>query len=146
MKKLTTWLCSIKTQPRLAWVIQFIKFGIVGVSNTVISLGIYYLCVLCFNMHYQLANLLGFFLGSINSYYWNSRYVFKVRAQDLKTHLVLFSKTVAGYSGAYFLGVILLWLWIDMLHISDRIAPLINICITVPLNFIAQKFWTYRKK
>ena len=125
---------------------QFIKFGIVGASNTLISLGVYYLCFNLFHMHYQLANLLGFVVSVTNAYYWNSRYVFNMGARrSLGQHLRTYAKTVTAYGGTYLLSTALLWLWVDALGVSENIAPLINLCITIPLNFIINKCWTFRK-
>lgn len=138
---------TIRKEGLKSTVLQFIKFGIVGVSNTLISLAVYYVCVNVFHLHHQVANFLGFVVGVVNSYFWNSRYVFKLgRRRTLSEHLVTFGKTVAGYGlTSYLLGAALLWLWVDVLHISENIAPLINLCFTVPLNFLVNKFWAFRK-
>ena len=45
--------------------VQFIKFGMVGVSNTVVSLATYYLFTF-FGVHYLIANALGFVTGTLN--------------------------------------------------------------------------------
>ena len=55
---------------------QFIKFGMVGIVNTLLSEGIY--CVLVFfDIHYLVAYLVGFILSVLNAYYWNNKCVFK---------------------------------------------------------------------
>ena len=138
---------TIRSEGLKSTIMQFIKFGIVGVSNTLISLGVYYVCVNVFHLHHQLANFLGFVVGVVNSSFWNSRYVFKMgRRRTFFEHLKTFARTVAGYGlTSYLLGAVLLWLWVDKLHISENIAPLINLCITVPLNFLVNKFWAFRK-
>ena len=126
--------------------IQFIKFGIVGVSNTLINLGVYYFCIYVLGLHYQLANLIGFFVSVTNAYYWNSKYVFKGDGKrSWSEHIKQYGKTVTAYGGTYLLGVALLWLWVEKLHIPEGIAPLINLIITIPLNFVINKFWTFRK-
>ena len=30
--------------------------------------------------------------------------------------------------------------------LAEYVAPVINLCITTPLNFFINKFWTYRQK
>ena len=55
---------------------QFVKFGLVGVLNTLISEGLYVIIVF-FGGHYLVASLVGFVLSVLNAYYWNSKYVFK---------------------------------------------------------------------
>ena len=126
--------------------IQFIKFGVVGISNTLINLAVYYLCVYLFLMHYQLANLLGFLVSVINAYFWNSRYVFKVGRQKWAQHVKTYLKTVAAYGGTYLLSIGLLFVWINLLSISEAIAPLLNVIITTPLNFLVNKLWSFRKE
>ncbi len=140
-------LARLRKQGFQETVVQFIKFGIVGVSNTLISLAVYYLCFNALHMHYQLANLLGFVISVTNAYYWNSRYVFRMgEHRALKEHLKTYARTVAAYGGTYLLGVALLWLWVDVLGISENLAPLLNLCVTIPLNFLINKFWTFRNK
>ena len=51
---------------------QFVKFGLVGVLNTLISEGLYVIIVF-FGGHYLLASLVGFVLSVLNAYYWNSK-------------------------------------------------------------------------
>ena len=141
-------LAKLKGKDCKELVIQFIKFGIVGVSNTLISLAVYYVCFNLLHMHHQLANFLGFLIGVINSYFWNSRYVFKMgEHRSFLEHLKTFARTFAGYGlTSYLLGAALLWLWVDQLGISANLAPIINLFFTVPLNFLINKFWAFRKK
>lgn len=150
--------------------IQFIKFGLVGISNTLISELIYVL-VICLHGHYVLATFLGFFISVLNAYYWGNKYVFK--QQDDKEERVWWKvliKTYIAYAGGFVLDVVLLFLWIDILHISTYMQPiadflgwlgingmdaqligqllakLLNIILIVPINFIMNKYWAYRQK
>ena len=61
-------------RPWIAKCWQFVKFGIVGVSNTLISLAVYQLALNALGMHYLAANLLGLVISVINAYYWNNLY------------------------------------------------------------------------
>ena len=54
---------------------QFVKFGIVGLSNTLISLAVYEAC-LALGVHYLLADPIGLVVSVVNAYYWNNRCVF----------------------------------------------------------------------
>ncbi len=66
---------------------QFIKFGIVGVTNTLISLGIYYLLVFM-DVHYIIAHIAGFLVSVVNAYYWNSKYVFSKGSESRRKSFV----------------------------------------------------------
>ena len=40
----------------------------------------------------------------------------------------------------------LLWFWIDACGVSEYVAPIINLLVTVPLNFLLNKFWAFKAK
>lgn len=124
-------------------VVQFIKFGIVGISNTLVNFGVYALLVF-FGMNYLLANFLAFSVSVVNSFIWNNRYVFEA-SPDARSRWVVFLKTYASYSvTGIFLTTVLLWLWISVFGINEYVAPLINIAFTVPINFVLNKYWAYK--
>lgn len=126
-----------------SWFSQFVKFGIVGMVNTAISYAVY-LALIWIGLHYTLASIVGFSVSVLNSYYWNNKYVF--RAEGGRAWWKTFIKTYVSYAGTgIVLSNILLYLWIDVLGISAMIAPLISLVITVPVNFLANKFWAYKK-
>lgn len=125
-------------------VIQFIKFGIVGVSNTVISYLIYSLLVY-FNIYYIIASIIAFVISVLNSFFWNNKYVFKKKANVDHKIINSLVKTYISYA---FTGLvlqnILLYIFIDLLKISKYIAPFFGLVITIPLNFLLNKFWTFK--
>lgn len=136
----------LEKQPRWSGLIQFVKFGIVGVSNTLISLGMYWLCYYLLHIHYQLSNLVAFIVSVTNAYYWNSRFVFisGIR-KTVKEHIKAYSKAFLSYGSTYLLSAALLYLWVEKIHISEGVAPMINILITIPLNFLLNKLWAFKK-
>ena len=123
--------------------IQFIKFGIVGVSNTLISLGVYYILVY-FGVNYLLANAAGFVLSVINSYFWNSRYVFKEKTES--SGVKAFSKVFISYGISFCLSTVLLFLFVQVLEISEYLAPILRLVFTIPLNFLMNKIWAFKEK
>lgn len=124
---------------------QFIKFGIVGISNTLISYVVYVVLVEV-HLNYLLASIAGFIASVLNSYYWNNKYVFKKQENEQRTWWKTLIKTFVSYAGTgLILSNILLVIWVEWIKIPDIVAPLINLLITVPLNFIINKFWAYRK-
>ena len=127
-------------------IVQFIKFGIVGVSNTLISY-VMYMIGIGLGVHYLLANLLAFLVSVINSFYWNSRYVFKREEGKPRSPFSVFVKTALSYAGTgLVLTSILLTVQVDMLGVPEWLAPLINLVITVPLNFVLNKLWAFRSE
>lgn len=119
---------------------QFIKFGLVGVSNTLISLGVYYLLYFL-GVHYLIANTMGFIISVFNAYYWNNKYVFK-KTQD--GHLKPFMKTFLAYGITFLLSTGLLFVLVQRARVSEIIAPIICLVVTTPINFFVNKFWAFK--
>lgn len=126
----------------LEWGRQFIKFGIVGLSNTIISFAVYYI-LLYIGVNYIIANTMGFIISVLNAYYWNNKYVFKSKG-DKKSSMKKLIKTFASYGSTFILSTVLLVVMVDYLNISEIIAPVINLIITIPLNFLLNKFWAFK--
>jgi len=125
-------------------IIQFIKFGIVGFSNTVIGY-IIYASLVYFNLHYILANVIAFIISVFNSFFWNNKYVFKNETTGKRNFFYSLAKAYVSYAfSGIIIGNILLFFLIDVLHISKYLAPFFGLVISVPLNFILNKKWTFK--
>ncbi len=124
--------------------IQFLKFGIIGVSNTLISLLIYYLFVWIRKDWYMLGNVAGWVVSVFNAFYWNNKYVFRPQSRDFRHTLMRLGKTYISYGGTFLFSTLLLWLEVQVLGVSEWIAPMVNLAVTIPLNFLLNKFWAFR--
>lgn len=125
---------------KLSW--QFIKFCIVGFSNTLISLIIYYIFI-ARGVNYLLANTLGFLVSVINAFYWNNKYVFTDKTETNENKA--FIKVFVTYGGSFLLSTFLIFIMVDYLKISQWMAPIMRLIVTFPLNFIINKLWAFRK-
>jgi len=128
---------------------QFVKFGLVGVTNTVLSYTINVLVLKLLQPYdlpwdYVAGNLVAFVLSVLWSFYWNNKYVFTQQGGQKRKIGPALLKTYISYG---FTGIILTnllsYLWINKLGISKFVAPLINLVISIPLNFIINKFWAF---
>ena len=133
---------------------QFIKFGLVGVSNTIIGYLIYALSLkgmrllnLWPSYDIYIAQFIMFVLSVAWSYFWNNRFVFKGNVKTKKDIVISLLKTYATYAfTSLFLSEVLLMFWVRIAGINEYIAPVLNLVITVPLNFLLQKYWAFKKK
>ena len=95
---------------------QFIKFGIVGISNTLIAYVTYSICVYI-GIHYLIANAIGFFISVLNAYYWSDRFVFKKGEGESRSTIWTIAKTYIAYgSTGLLLASILLYLYVGTLQ------------------------------
>lgn len=125
---------------------QFAGFSVVGVANTLISY-VVYLILVNFQLNYLWANAIGFVVSILNAYYWNNKYVFKKEKNEKRIWWKALLKTFLSYAGTgLILSNVLLVIWVDMLQISQLFAPILNLFITVPLNFWINKYWAFSGK
>lgn len=81
------------------------------------------------------------------SYLLNSRFVFRQQEEGRQPWYKALAKVYASYAlTELVLMGILLFVQERLLGIPHYIATFLNLCITVPLNFLLNKFWAYRKK
>jgi putative flippase GtrA len=120
----------------------------VGVANTVVSLIVYYIIISINNEWYIIGNLAGFLAGVSNSYFWNSRFVFlhKEDKAPIGKEPILFIKTIIAYGSTLIIGTAFMWILIEKADVSEYIAPICNVFLTTPINFLLNKLWVYRIK
>lgn len=131
-------------EERKKLILQFIKFGLVGVSNTLVSWAIYYFVLWINEDLYMLGSILGMIISIANAFFWNDKFVFKSRENDIKSKLTRLMKTYVSYGGTSLLATVLLWAEVELMGVSKVLAPIVNLIITIPLNFLINKFWTFR--
>ncbi len=132
-------------EERKALVIQFIKFGLVGLSNTLVSWSCYYIILWIDEDLYMFGSVVGTVVSIANAFFWNDRHVFKGGARDWKSKLRRLGKTYVSYGGTSLLSIGLLWVEVH-LGVNKMIAPIVNMMVTIPLNFVINKLWTFRKE
>lgn len=81
------------------------------------------------------------------SFYWNNRIVFKINDGEKRSVIKSLCKTYITYGvTGILLSNILSYLWIECIGMSKYIAPILNIIICVPLNFILNKYWSFKEE
>jgi len=111
---------------------QFARFVICGVINTLTTYLIYLICL--YAVRYSMAYTLSFASGIFISYYLNSRYVFR---EELSWRKAL--KYPLVYLVQYLLGISSLYLLVELAGVSEVIAPIFVVLITVPVTFLLSR-------
>src|SRR6266852_1275739 len=65
--------------------VQFVKFGIVGISNTLLTFAVYTLLLKVFGVWYLAASAIGFIAGAVNGFLLNRRWTFRGHVGDALT-------------------------------------------------------------
>ncbi len=125
---------------------QFVKFALIGVSNTLISYLIYVLFLLL-GFHYLVGQYVGFVVATLNSFFWNNRFVFQKKEGEQRNPIWALIKVFLAYGvSGLLLAPLLLIFWCEVLHVSEFLAPILNIFIVTPINFVLNKLWAFRTK
>ncbi len=146
------WLRIPASETMVETVTQFIKFGVVGISNTLISYILNIVVLLLLKplglaWDYIIGNLVAFFLSVLWSFYWNNKYVFKTNATERSKVWKTLLRTYISYGvTGIVLSNVLSYVWIDVFSISKYIAPILNLLISVPVNFLLNKFWAFNNQ
>lgn len=92
--------------------LQFLQFGVIGVSNALIDIGTLNLLLILFHTDDRILLLLfnttAYSLAVANSYYWNARFTFKHAAERSNRQRILFviqGLVSLGVSNLVFLGM-----------------------------------------
>lgn len=129
---------------------QFVKFCLVGVTNTVIGYIIYIVVVFLLSpLHvswdYIAGNLMEYLLSVLWSFMLNDKLVFTLKTGERRSPLRALLKSYATYG---FTGIVLNnalgYLWIVQLGISKYVAPIISLMVSIPINFLLSKLWAFR--
>lgn len=130
--------------------IQFVKFAIVGFSNVIVSYGVYLAFFFLLQIagvlpdaDYLVAQLIGYILSIFWSFYWNRKYVFAEGQNVVPWYQALMKSFIAYSFTGVFLNSALSFLWVEIVGVSKVVAPVINLLINVPVNFVMNKFWAF---
>jgi len=121
---------------------QFIKFCLVGTSNFLIDLGVYWLMTRLFGLYYILASIISFAVAITWSFEWNRKWTFRYQGGDLKWRYIKFF--IANIISLC-LNLGLLTLFIELVHLPDLWAKAIASLIVAVFNFTLNRFWTFKK-
>ena len=137
-----------------AMIKQFIKFALIGVSNSAVNFTVYNTVLfllrrmeLLAEVDFLIAQVFGFAISVIWSFCMNRRFVFNSEEERAIPWYKALMKMYMAY-GVTGIGLnsILSMIWVRVFGIPKEILSLINDGIGLPINFLLNKFWSFRQK
>src|SRR5581483_2162143 len=119
---------------------QFVKFGIVGISNTLLTFAVYTLLLKVFGLWYLAASAIGFAVGAVNGFLLNRRWTFREHVGDALTPVRWF--VVQGCGLLLNLGLV--YLFVEQVGLDKLLGQAAATAIVVVLTFFANRSWTFR--
>lgn len=133
-------------------IIQFVRYGLVGVMNTVLTLVVIYACKDFFGINPWASNALGYIAGFINSFLWNKLWVFHSSGGILREAV----KFVGGFFLCYALQFAATWVLAEHSPLTGNewilfgfvisgygISTLIGMVVYTVANFLYNKAVTF---
>ncbi len=117
------------------------KFSIVGASGYLVNLAVYGALLRGAGFHYLAAGACSFVVAAANNYWWNRHWTFRrqrghVYYQGLRFFIVSLVALAAN------LGILHLLITAGLGKIA---AQAVAIVLVMPLNFIGNKLWSFRR-
>lgn len=132
---------------------QFIRYIIVGVMNTLVTLAVIYVCKSLLEVNMWISNALGYIAGVINSFMWNKMWVFQSSSTNYRGEALRFA---IGFMLCYGLQFLATWLlnsvmgsveW-DILGVTIisgyGVATLLGMVIYTLANFVYNRVVTFK--
>jgi len=123
-------------------VIQFVKFGTVGVSNTLLTFLVYTLLLKVFGVWYLAASAIGFLVGATNGFLLNRRWTFKEHVGDALTPV----RWGVVQTGGLLLNLALVAGCVSGLGMDELVGQAVAIAVVVVVTFVANRAWTFRTR
>lgn len=120
--------------------IQLLKFGIVGVSNTLLTAITIWILLRVLHFNDYSSNIVGYIVGLVNSFIWNRKWTF---ANTAKVKDTIF-KFIITFAISYLFQLGNLYLLIHYTQIDSYICQLISIVVYTIINFILNKYYTFK--
>jgi putative flippase GtrA len=117
-----------------------VKFGTVGVSNTLLTFLVYTLLLKVFGVWYLAASAIGFLVGAINGFLLNRRWTFKEHVGDALTPVRWGVVQGCGLG----LNEALLYLLVDGARVDKLLGQAFATAVVTVLTFLANRAWTFR--
>jgi putative flippase GtrA len=127
-------------KPTRRLIVQFMKFAIVGVSNTLITFAVYTLLLKGFGVWYLAASAIGFIAGAVNGFLLNRRWTFRGHVGDALTPVRWFVVQGCGLA----LNEGLLYLYVDQLGLDKLLGQALAIAVVTVSTFLVNRAWTFR--
>lgn len=127
---------------------EIINYLIVGVLTTIVSLAVYYVCVIIFldpqnAIELQIANVISWIAAVTFAYITNRKFVFESKNQDML-------KEASAFVGARVVTLLMdmfcMFIMVTCMGLSDKIAKLMVQIIVIVANYVFSKIFVFRKK
>lgn len=123
-----------------AFILKFLKFGVVGFSGVFIDFGITYLCKEIFKVPKYVANAIGFITAATSNYFFNRVWTFQSKNPEVMVEFTeFFIISLIGLG----INTLILWILVSKFKMNFYVAKIFAIGLVTIWNFLANAFITF---
>ncbi|RHO94554.1 GtrA family protein [Clostridium sp. AF37-5AT] len=127
---------------------EIVRYLIVGILTTVVSLGTYYGCVFTFlnpenALQLQLANVLSWIIAVTFAYATSRIYVFQSKQENILREMAAF------YSSrllTLFMDMAIMFIMVTLCRVNDKLAKLVVQVVVTVANYVFSKIFVFRRE
>ncbi|MGD0079998.1 MAG: GtrA family protein [Methanoregula sp.] len=118
---------------------QFPKFACVGILNTIVGYGAFF--ILSDYFYYLLALILSHIIGVTHSFLWNKFWVFKSK----QFKILEFAKFNLVYLFVLLANMVTLYISVSIFTFNPKIAQLAILPLITLISYAGQKYFSFRQ-
>ena len=127
---------------------EVIRYLIIGVLTTIVSLATYYIRTFTVldpkvSIQLQITNVISWIVSVTFAYFTNRKYVFKLKE---KKNIKEASKFYLSRLSTLLLDMLLMQIFVIRLKFNDKIIKLIVQFVVIVLNYVLSKFLVFKSK
>lgn len=127
---------------RSAQIGEIVRYLIVGVATTVVSLAAYYGCLYLFDIDYRISNVISWIFAVTFAFFTNRKFVFNSEGNVWAEVASFFLSRL--FSLAVETGSLIVM--VEYIRTGEGVAKIIAQVIVVILNYVLGKFVVFKKK
>lgn len=124
-------------------IFEFFKFVFVGLIGTIVNIFILYTLTEYFNIYYIISALFAFIVAVTANFVFNKTWTFgeKIYERTIKEYVNFLLVSLS----ALLVNIFFLYIFTEFLEIYYILSQIIAIGISLMINFIGNKIWTFHK-
>jgi putative flippase GtrA len=123
---------------RVAEITRLGKFVFVGVLNTIVGYGAFF--ILSYSLNYLVALVIAHCVGVIHSFLWNKYWTFqtgKLQAGEMLRFASVYLFTLVA-------NIVVLGFMVDYLHADPRLGQLVALPLVTIASYAGHKYWSFK--
>ena len=122
-------------------------YAVFGVGATVINIVSYRVLANTFGKKYFLiANIIAWILAFIFAFITNKLFVFESKSWEAQIAMKEFVGFLSARLATGILGTVLMWLFVSVISLDDTLSKIIINILVIIINYIASKFFIFKKE